>query len=85
MFLKGFVSDKGFYLGVSSLLKESVGRANISIWICSITPSIAETQQQLAFLLGNMQTWREGVPMLIRKIIISLCRIVFLTAECLSN
>lgn len=77
--MKGFVSDKGFYLGDGSFLKESASVVNISIWVCSITPSTAEIPQQLAFLLVNMQTLRESVPILIRKIVIRLLhRIVFL-------
>lgn len=68
--MKAFVSDKGFYLGAGSFLKESVALVNISIWVCFITPSIAEIQQRLAFLLGNMQMLREGVPVLIRRIVI---------------
>ena len=28
---------------------------NISIWVFSVKPSVAETQQQLTFLLSNMQ------------------------------
>lgn len=60
----------GFYLEhAGSFLKERTAMVNISIWKCSIAPSIAETQHQLLFFLGNMQTLREVVSILIRKII----------------